>query len=161
MSQVKLISHRGNISGPNLERENTPSYLLEALALGVDVEVDIWAVDNKVYLGHDAPDIHVDLAFIESIKDKAWYHCKNLEALEMLGGLSSAGYQYFWHQTDDYTLTNNGHIWVYPEKPYSPNSIVVDLKPDYSYEQGEVFGVCVDYIYPVDLAQLVIANGSN
>ena len=146
MSQVKLISHRGNVSGPNLERENTPSYLLEALALGVDVEVDVWVVDSKIYLGHDSPDALVEESFIESIRDRAWYHCKNLEALALFTRIGSVDYRYFWHQTDDYTLTSNGYIWVYPEKPYSSNSIIVDLRPDYSYKQGEVFGVCVDYI---------------
>ena len=146
MSQVKLISHRGNVSGPNPERENTPSYLLEALALGVDIEVDIWVMDSKIYLGHDGPDTLIEESFIESIKDRAWYHCKNLEALVLFNNIGSIDYCYFWHQTDDYTLTSGGHIWVYPGKPYSPNSIIVDLRPDYSYKQGEVFGVCVDYI---------------
>ena len=34
-----LISHRGNISGPNPERENHPEYIFEALQAGYDVDI--------------------------------------------------------------------------------------------------------------------------
>ncbi len=34
------IAHRGNLEGPNKERENEPSYLKEAIEAGYDVEVD-------------------------------------------------------------------------------------------------------------------------
>jgi len=36
-----LISHRGNINGQNLEKENSPDYVLEALSKNYDVEVDV------------------------------------------------------------------------------------------------------------------------
>ena len=36
-----LISHRGNINGPNPEMENNPEYIQKALDLGYDVEVDV------------------------------------------------------------------------------------------------------------------------
>ena len=39
---MKLIAHRGNIDGPNPERENSPEYIEEALKAGYDVEVDVW-----------------------------------------------------------------------------------------------------------------------
>ena len=35
-----LISHRGNIDGKIVERENHPEYIDEAIALGYDVEID-------------------------------------------------------------------------------------------------------------------------
>jgi hypothetical protein len=47
-----LVSHRGNISGPNKERENSPQYIQEALDLKYDVEVDVW-VNDEIWLGHD------------------------------------------------------------------------------------------------------------
>ena len=33
---MKLIAHRGNISGPEPERENTMDYIEEAIQLGYD-----------------------------------------------------------------------------------------------------------------------------
>jgi hypothetical protein len=145
MSKVKLISHRGNLTGPNPERENSPEYLIEAINLGVDVEVDVWSVDNKIYLGHDKPDYLVDLNFLNSIRYRAWYHCKNIEALVMFIE-SEVSFRYFWHQNDDYTITSTGHIWTYPGRQTSKHSIVVDLNEQYSYKNGEIYGACVDYL---------------
>lgn len=142
---MKIISHRGNTSGPNPARENSPSYLLEAINLGVDVEVDVRSVSDNIFLGHSSPQYQVDLSFIDSIKDRAWFHCKNLEALELFVSLGSS-YKYFWHQSDDYALTSTGNIWVYPNKKYSSSSIVVDLSPTYSYKSNEIFAACVDFI---------------
>ena len=37
-----FISHRGNLEGPNPERENNPDYISEALERVYSVEVDVW-----------------------------------------------------------------------------------------------------------------------
>ena len=52
---MKLISHRGNINGPNKEQENHPDYITSALKQGYDVEVDVWLIDGNIVLGHDEP----------------------------------------------------------------------------------------------------------
>jgi hypothetical protein len=52
-----LISHRGNLNGPNPERENHPDYIWEALRAGFEVEIDVWWVEGKFKLGHDEPTI--------------------------------------------------------------------------------------------------------
>ena len=96
-----LISHRGNTIGPNLERENHPDYISEALKKNFYVEVDIWLQNNSYYLGHDEPmyDLSEDLLK----NNKILFHAKNYEALKKL-------YQdkvhFFWHQNDDYTITS-------------------------------------------------------
>ena len=50
-----LISHRGNVDGPNPEKENHPSYIDMTIKAGYNVEIDVWYIDNNWYLGHDAP----------------------------------------------------------------------------------------------------------
>ena len=74
-----LISHRGNINGKNSDRENSIEYIEEALDMGYNVEIDVWVIDNKFYLGHDNPLYEVDFLFL--INNKLWCHAKNLEAL--------------------------------------------------------------------------------
>ena len=59
-----LISHRGNINTVNLERENTKSYIQEAIDLGYDVEIDVRYADDKFWLGHDEPDYEVELEWL-------------------------------------------------------------------------------------------------
>jgi len=44
-----LISHRGNIDGKQLNRENHPDYIEEALNLKFDVEVDVWYIDMNYF----------------------------------------------------------------------------------------------------------------
>ena len=55
-----LIAHRGNINGPNQDKENRPEYLLEAYNQ-FHVEADIWYIDNKLYLGHDKPQYNIKI----------------------------------------------------------------------------------------------------
>ena len=43
------ISHRGNIDGPDTGKENSPDYIIKALSLGFDVEIDVWFKDDKFY----------------------------------------------------------------------------------------------------------------
>ena len=54
-----------------------------------------------------------------------WIHCKDITTLYEFTKYQQSGYQYFWHQEDDFTLTSNNHIWTYPGKPYTPNTIIV------------------------------------
>ena len=141
----KLIAHRGNTAGPNPVDENRPDYLLKAIDLGYDVEVDVWRVDGEFYLGHDEPDYLIDEFYLRWLRDSAWYHCKNLDALEFFVK-SSDNYRYFWHQSDDFTLTSTGHIWTYPGRETTSKSIVVDLSTVPKYAPGAVYGVCFDYL---------------
>ena len=48
-----LISHRGNLNGIQKNRENSPSYINEAIEKGYNVEVDVRYEKNKFFLGHD------------------------------------------------------------------------------------------------------------
>ena len=70
-----LISHRGNINGPNPEMENNPEYIQKALDLGYDVEVDVWGTKYGAwYLGHDGPEYLIDAKFLR--QKGLWCHAK-------------------------------------------------------------------------------------
>jgi len=149
---MKLISHRGNLDGKNPEMENKPEYIMDALNLDYDVEIDIWFIDNIWYLGHDEPTYKIDFyEFIYNVKN-LWLHCKNIESFNELVTLSKSlkinWINYFWHQNDDYTLTSNGYIWTYPGKQLMKNSIsVLPEKNDLVLKDIEhCYGVCSDYI---------------
>jgi len=133
------IAHRGNINGKSW-MENNPKHILKAINNGFDVEIDIRYIDKKWYLGHDNPTYIVNSLFLDSISKNAWFHCKNLEALNELDPLI---YNFFWHQNDDFTLTSNGYIWTYPEKNVMHKSIIVDLNMKKQYKN--IAGICTDY----------------
>jgi len=80
MAKIKLIAHRGLTNGPNAELENKPSNIINSLSIGFDCEIDLWKVNDNLYLGHDSGQYLIDDSFLE--QPGLWIHCKNLEALE-------------------------------------------------------------------------------
>jgi hypothetical protein len=145
MGIMKLISHRGNINGPNPKRENTLPYIMEALHSGYGVEIDVWLVGDDIILGHDAPHELVDDKFLRT--EGLLCHAKNKEAFAYMLGIEQI--HCFWHQEDTYTLTSKGIPVVYPNCPPLPNSIVMDRVKGINEELLNLkynISVCSDYI---------------
>jgi hypothetical protein len=148
---VKLIAHRGNISGPNSDEENNPSYIDTALKMSYDVEIDLRYEDQKFYLGHDQAQYKVSEIWLIERKNNLWIHCKDLNSLSALSE-TEIDFNYFWHQNDDFTLTSKNYIWTYPGKQFSLNSIIVVPESNTPLENlidildYDCFGVCSDYL---------------
>lgn len=138
---MKLISHRGNIDGKTL-LENQPSYIDDAIELGYDVEIDIWYIGDRLYLGHDLAQYQIDIHWLENRKSKLWIHCKNHPALELM---CETDLHYFWHDEDDVTITSKGIIWAHPKIRPLEKSIAV-LPENHNWSVGDCLGVCSDYI---------------
>jgi len=136
-----FISHRGNISGKNTNLENKKTYINSALDDGFDVELDIWFIKNNFYLGHDEPQDKVDLDYLKN--NRLWCHAKNTEALiEMKDNKVP---NFFWHQTDDLTITSNGFFWTYPGKKLTKNSICL-FPENFNITEFNCAGICSDNI---------------
>ena len=143
---MRIIAHRGNLNGPNPKDENKYSYIETALGLGFDVEVDVWVVGGQILLGHDSPQYSAKRSYIADIGHSGWFHCKNLGALEYFKD-NFSNLNYFWHQEDDFTLTSQGHIWTYPGKDITKDSIVVmPERSGYILSDNNVpYGICTDF----------------
>lgn len=139
---MKLISHRGNIDGKNPNEENSVSYIQKALKLGYDVEIDVWCVDNKWYLGHDKPRYKVKYDFLTL--DGLWLHAKNGDALFHL--LQDRQCNVFYHTDEDWVLTSKKYIWTYPNQLLYPNSICVLPELGYNGDLKNCKGICSDFI---------------
>lgn len=141
-----LISHRGNINGPNASRENSPEYIDEALGLGYDVEVDVWVGElSTVWLGHNTPEHPISFKWLSDRRQNLWIHCKNLEALITFNEILTDSLHYFWHEEDVVTLTSKGYIWTHVTTPAVSNSIAV-LPEISKVDLTRCLGVCSDYI---------------
>ena len=138
-----LISHRGNLNGKMPENENHPDYIDEAIHAGYDVEIDVWMVDNELFLGHDKPQYKVIYNWLSTRYEKLWIHCKNVEAMEWFN--SFTGFNYFWHEEDTVTLTSMNIIWAYPGKQTINGSIAV-LPEIHNDDLSACVGICSDYI---------------
>jgi hypothetical protein len=137
-----LISHRGNINGPIPEAENRPDYIDNTIRLGYEVEIDMWWINGRIYLGHDEPQYEISDEWLGERIDKLWVHCKNTE---LLNWIKSTSLHYFWHENDTVTLTSKNYIWAYPGKQSIVGSIAV-MPELYDDDISKCIGVCSDYI---------------
>jgi hypothetical protein len=149
---MKIIAHRGNTGGVLESYENEPTYIDLAIKKGFDVEIDIWAIEEKygtqLWLGHDKPLYGIDMNFIRERIPYLWIHCKNIDAVHYLKNHEDGQYtNYFWHQNDDFTLTSFGFIWTYPLKDVTTDSVIVltDKSNDELERVSNAYGICTDY----------------
>jgi hypothetical protein len=138
---MKLISHRGNLNGPNPSIENNPEHINKVLELGYDVEIDLWFKDGNYYLGHDEPYYRVDKYWILNRKNKLWVHLKNIESLETE---TLKCLNYFWHESDKVTLTSKGIPWCFPGI-YVKGGITVCLEKNTELD-SKILGICTDFV---------------
>lgn len=139
---MKLISHRGNTNGRNPEKENDPDYINETLNKNYDVEIDVWNIDGKWYLGHDEPQYIIEYDFITN--KNFWIHAKNGDAFYEI--LKNHALNVFWHTTENWILTSKKYIWTYPNKYLYPNSICVLPELGYNGNINNCYGICSDEI---------------
>lgn len=136
-----IFSHRGNLNGIRVG-ENRFDRIGEVIDNGLHVEVDIWQIGSLYYFGHDRPEHLTNLESLGRLKEKTLFHAKNLQALE---SLLLGDYHVFWHQEDDFALTNRNFIVTYPGQPLTYRSIV--MQPDrYTVAALKgVYAICTDY----------------
>jgi len=149
------IRDRGNVDGPNPEKENSLDYIDSAIALGFNVEVDLWYNDDKsISLGHDFPDYEVTLDWLLSRKTHLWVHCKNGGAFNFA---LKNGLRCFVHTDESYVFTSNGVIWCYPGQPALDAAACIDVMPESNINIDvfsankfrNFYGVCSDFIVEV------------
>ena len=149
-----LISHRGNTQGKIPEHENHPDYVMDAISLGYDCEVDVRFESGQWVLGHDEGSYVVKEDWLWN--EKLWVHCKNYTAVEKLVKLKNLSYypvpcNWFWHEETVMTLTSKGWIWTYPNKTISSVFAITVLPEIPNWDLKDVMrrgfgGVCSDFI---------------
>ena len=123
-----IISHRGNIEGPNSDCENHPAYIVKALEQGFDVEIDLWKTD-RLYLGHSKPTYEV-----ESKK----LGCEVVDIIKMrnVSNILNPTYCYIFKVKKDLNPNNKNTQFTYPGTDF-----ILEDKADYLYSKkyGKVF----------------------
>lgn len=138
-----LIAHRGNLNGPNPDKENHPDYIKEALNKGFNVEVDVWNIELQWFFGHDKPQYKIDsLEFL--LNSKIWVHAKNGEAFHKL--INFTHIHTFYHTNEDWVLTSKKYIWTYPGKQLFDDSVCVLPELGFSGNVSKCSAICSDYV---------------
>jgi len=141
------ISHRGNINNIDHTRENSPSYIDEAIRMGYDVEIDIRFINDQLYLGHDIPEYKIDINFLTKRKDNLWVHTKDFKSLSRLISLPL---RIFFHEKEAHTIIHNTNlIWSHNLNESNENSIIPLLTRQSISESSKymhVYGICSDFV---------------
>lgn len=139
-----LISHRGNVSGKNPSLENNPTYIDSAISSNYDVEIDVWVIDDEIFLGHDFPQFKIEIIWLINRINKLWIHCKNINSIVFFKK-SQHNFNFFWHENDTLTITSLNYLWVYPGK--QPVELSISVMPElYNDDTSKCIGVCSDHI---------------
>ncbi|NYZ17818.1 hypothetical protein HL658_35195 [Azospirillum sp. RWY-5-1] len=142
---MKIYSHRGNLSGKS-PRENEPAFILEAIAAGFHVEVDLRFVDGAYFLGHDGPEHPIDLADFD--REEIIFHLKTPH----VPALRHA--DCFAIENDPYVLTRLGLLWTNYNRPPTPEAVmcapelVGDERPLDEFVRAmrhHAAGICTDH----------------
>ena len=145
---MKIISHRGNINGPDSINENAPAYIDKSLEQGFDAEVDLRRVNNKFFLGHNNPDYEVSIDWLNQRRQNLWIHTKNFSAFENLLELNN-NFIFFYYSCEPLVLVSNGKIWCHQLEDISnPANCIAPLLSKSSLlenKKNNWFGVCTDY----------------
>lgn len=146
---MKIIAHRGNIDGPIPSLENNPSQIDACIGLGFDAEVDLRTINSNLYLNHDNLNelYKIDYNWLLKRKNALWIHCKDFESLaRLIKHDQDNELNYFYHESDSYTLTSKNIIWSYPDNKCNNRSIMLDFElTKFNTKQETPFGVCTDY----------------
>lgn len=144
---MKYIAHRGLIAGPNKNLENQPDQIKLMLEQGFDCEIDLREIKGQLFLGHDQADTVVDPDFLFAAG--LWIHCKNHGAL-IWCSQHGRRLNYFWHDSDAYTLTSQGFIWAYPGQVTGPGPTVQVMPeladPALNNIDWQSHAICSDWI---------------
>lgn len=144
---MKIISHRANQDGPKKSIENSMEAIHSCFEVGFDVEIDLWAIEGELYLGHDNPEHKIDYEWVKTNANRLWIHLKNLEGLTLFNKLKHGdkNLNYFWHEKDKYALTSQGILWAYPGVSLNETCIAV-LPETFDFDKHQpVYGVCTDF----------------
>ena len=137
-----LISHRGNINGPNINLENDPDYVNKTIKQGFDCEIDVRIIDNEIYLGHDKPQHLIDIGWLYARRNNLWIHCKDLQTFSRFNTHYNK-FNYFFHDSDLGVLTSHSYIWSINNVD---NGILVMPELFDNKLNKYTLGVCRDYI---------------
>lgn len=148
--RVKFIAHRGKwLGNHHTFPENSPELIDNAIAMNFDVEVDVWHLDGRLWLGHNGPENPITYKWLCTRYKYLWVHAKNQYAFQYLYE-QWMRLNVFFHETDGMVLTTRGAIWHYPTEftsNWNYNSVVVMpewynnvIIPDF------VYGICSDRI---------------
>ena len=121
------ISYRGIFDGNDYQDSNTPNQIAKAFGMGFSCMVDVWRVDDKLYLGNDQPITEVTARYLQG--KKFWINARNTDMQTWLASQSSTLYPNWFFFTQPtpppaYVTASNGKLITPGTVPIDNNSVI-------------------------------------
>jgi hypothetical protein len=142
------ISYQGIYDGSDYQNANTPAQVSKAQSAGFSCLVDVWRINNKLYMGNRQPLIEVTEKYIQG--PRFWINAKNQAMQDWLATQSDKLYpNYFWFETPTppppYVTASNGKLITPGTVPINENSVIflpeIDDQSLYSTTKLRCYGV--------------------
>jgi hypothetical protein len=146
------ISYQGIYDGQNFEDANTPSQITKALNYGFSCMVDVWRIDNQLYVGTLAPNIPVTEKYLQG--NRFWINARNQNMQDWIQTQPSNKYpNYFWfptQQENTNVTTSGGQIITPGTVPVNNSSIIflpeIDDRAMFSTVHLKCYGICSSFL---------------
>jgi len=146
------ISYQGIYDGQNYEYANTPNQIGKAFNNGFSCMVNVWRVDNKLYVGTAENLIEVTEKYLQG--RRFWINAMNSDMQDWIVTQSSTLYpNYFWFDSpnqDNNATTSGGQIITPGTVPVNNSSIIflpeIQDRGLFSTVKLRCYGVCSTYL---------------
>jgi hypothetical protein len=146
------ISYQGIYDGQNFENANTTGQIGKALDNGYSCLIDVWRIDDKLYVGYEQPTEEVSATYLQG--NKFWINARNTDMQTWISEQSSSLYpNYFWFNSDtesNNATTSGGQIITPGTVPVNNNSIIflpeIQDRGLFSTVKLRCYGICSSYL---------------
>ena len=144
------ISYQGIFDGKNYEDANTPDQIGRSFNNGFSCMVDVWRIDNTLYVGSEQAPISVTDNYLRG--NRFWIKCANQETYDWFTTQSLIQYPNYFYQPNSMAnvSTSSNKLWTPGTVPVNDTSIIVlpeiQDRGLFSTVHLRCYGVCSTYL---------------
>ena len=144
------ISYQGIFDGKNYEDANTPDQIGTSFNNGFSCMVDVWRIDDALYVGSEQAPISVTDSYLRG--NRFWIKCANQETYDWFTTQSLIQYPNYFYQPNSMAnvSTSSNKLWTPGTVPVNDTSIIVlpeiQDRGLFSTVHLRCYGVCSTYL---------------
>ena len=147
------ISYQGIYDGQNYEDANTPKQINKALGKGFSCLIDVWRINNKLYVGNGQPLVEVTEKYIQG--PRFWINAVNTDMQTWIATQSSTLYPNYFNfaastPPPPYATASNGKLITPGTVPINTDSVMflpeINDRSLYTMVKVKSYGICSGFL---------------
>ena len=150
------ISYQGIYDGKDYEDANTPSQISKAQQRGFSCLIDVWRINNKLYVGNGQPLIEVTEKYIQG--NRFYINAVNTDMQTWIATQPSALYPNYFHfdastPPPPYATASNGKLITPGTVPINTNSVMflpeINDRSLLTMVNVRCYAICSTYLFTI------------